>query len=122
MFYLNDIATIAVCIGGIIVGSLALRRHKTAACLMIVGWSLLLIITSGWLLFSFSIVDNFFPSNFAGSFLSIFMGIVFPAFSLAARTCVFLGIYLLLGETTSQKKFFSLKYKGLQLRPEKEYP
>ena len=115
MFHLlNDIATIAVCIGGIIVGSLALRRHKTAAGLMIVGWSLLLIITSGWLLFSFSIVANFFLSNF-GSILLL-------AFSLAARTCVFLGIYLLLGETTSQKKFFSLKYEGLQLRPEKEHP
>ena len=113
MFHLlNIIATIAVCIGGIIVGSLALRRHKTAAWLMIVGWSLLLIITSGPLFFSVSTIANFFLSSF-GSMLAF-------ALQVAAYICIFLGIYLLPKKTTSQKKFFTLKYDGLDLRPEKE--
>ena len=114
MFHISIIATFAVCIGGIIVGILTLRRHKTAARLSIVGWSLFLIITSGQLFFSVSTIANFFLSSF-GSMLAF-------ALQVAAYICIFLGIYLLLDETTSQKKFFSLKYEGLQLRPEKEYP
>ena len=112
MFHISIIATFAVCIGGIIVGTLTLRRHKTAARLSIVGWSLFLIITSGQLFFSVSIIANFFLSSFG-----IILGF---ALQVAAYICIFLGIYLLPEETTSQKKFFTLKYDGLDLRPEKE--
>ena len=108
MFQFNQIPDIAICIAGIIVGILALRRHKTAAWLTIVGWGLLLTIQAGLLLTIHSILG-----------FSITQ-ILFVAFDLASHICIFLGIYLLVKKTTSQKPFFSLKYEGLDLRPDTE--
>jgi hypothetical protein len=102
MFHISIIATFAVCIGRIIVGILTLRRHKTAARLSIVGWSLFLIITSGQLFFSVSTIANFFLSSF-GSMLAF-------ALQVAAYICIFLGIYLLLLRCPSTTITFPVLY------------
>ena len=99
---------ICICIAGIIVGSLAKRRSKTAAFITITGWILMLIHNGIWLT-SFYIG---LPWAFAN--LSNLL------FSLAGYICIFLGIYLPSKKASSQTAFFSLKYNGLDLDPDTE--
>tara|TARA_B100000686_G_C16465246_1_gene799159 strand:- start:314 stop:649 length:336 start_codon:yes stop_codon:yes gene_type:complete len=99
---------ICICIAGIIVGSLAKRRSKTAALITITGWSLMLI-RNGICLTIFYID---LPWAFAN--LSSLL------FSLTGGICIFLGIYLTLKRVSSQGTFFSLKYNGLDLDPDTE--
>ena len=101
---------IAFSIGGIVVGVLALRRHKRAALLTIIGWSLSFVgIASGIASFNFRLGSTVVPLL---NLLTMFA-------SLARYVCIFLGIYLLL-ERTTPSKFFTLKYNGLDLSVEKE--
>ena len=112
---------IALSIGGIVVGVLALRRHKRAALLTIVGWSL------GFVVSGINVAENslFFYPLTDGTLIEFFfellptLNLLTRLASLAGDVCIFLGIYLLL-ERTTPSKFFTLKYDGLDLGVEKE--
>ena len=102
---------ICICIAGIIVGIVAWRRHKAAALITITGWSLGLII-NGITIFLLSRENYIQPSAWFNLGRALFF--------LAGYICIFLGIYLPLKKATSQAAFFSLKYEGLDLRPNTE--
>ena len=114
---------IVICIAGVVVGFLALQRHKAAGLLTIVGWGMVVLQRTflAWEYYFYTTLQEILGlsvgevARFLGPFDLLFLVV-----SLAAYICIFLGIYLLLKKTTSQDPFFSLQYSGLDLRTEKE--
>lgn len=117
---INTASGIFIFTGGIIVGILTLRQHKAAALLTITGWSLGLLVNSiyiAWLIptvrESWPVISDLFTS-------SVWQILSRPFVPVAATLCIYLGTYRLLNATSSREAFFSLKYEGLDLRPDSE--